>query len=324
MPELNRVVSRLIESQAVDLCIADFMVAVPNVRLDGPVPVVYFSHNVEHLIWRRLRDNERFWRRALLELEWRKMRRCEADTCRRAQRTIAVSAQDRAVLSSIAPGADIRDVPTGVDIEYFAPQQNTEVSHRLVYVGSMDWYPNEDGVLFFIDAILPAIRRRIPEASLTVVGRNPSRRLRDAAASAAVEVTGTVDDIRPFVAQAAIVVVPLRVGGGTRLKIFEAMAMGKAVVSTTIGAEGLPLTDDVHVIRADEPHAFADAVVTLLLDPVRRREIGKAARQLVEQRYSWDKVAADFAALLEPKLSSSEIEMGYEAGAAESGREFST
>jgi glycosyltransferase involved in cell wall biosynthesis len=163
----------------------------------------------------------------------------------------------------------------------------------------MDWYPNEDAVLHFIDSILPLIRGAIPAASLTVVGRNPSTRLRQAAATAHVEVTGTVEDVRAFVAQAAVVIVPLRVGGGTRIKIFEAMAMGKAVVSSTIGAEGLPLVDGVHFKCADEPQAFADAVVAMLRNPERRRSLGEAGRQLVAQHYSWGQVTANFAALLE-------------------------
>ncbi len=286
--------------QAVDLCVADFMVAVPNVALAGPVPVVYFAHNVEYMIWKRLHDNEpRSWRRALLAIEWRKMRRCEAATCRDALLTVAVSTQDRDALAALAPNAAVRAVPTGVDIDYFAPDHGAEIPDRLVYVGSMDWQPNEDAVLYFIDAILPRIRRARPAVSLTVVGRNPSRRLQRRAVEAGVRLTGTVDDVRAFVAEAAVVVVPLRVGGGTRLKIFEALAMGKAVVSTTVGAEGLPLIDGTHWMRADEPAAFAAAVVALLRNPARRRQLGTAGRRLVEEHYSWAQIAAAFETLIE-------------------------
>jgi glycosyltransferase involved in cell wall biosynthesis len=300
VPELRDEVTRLMGKRSVDVCVADFMVAIANVKMNGPVPVVYFSHNVEYLIWRRLCDNEkRIWRRMLLEIEWRKMRRCEAATCEQAKLTVAVSAQDRDVLQLLAPDAAISDIPTGVDISYFAPHQNTEIPDRLVYLGSMDWYPNEDAVLYFIESILPAIRRECPEVSLFVVGRNPGRILQQAAALAEVKVTGTVDDIRPFLAQASVVIVPLRIGGGTRLKIFEAIAMGKSVVSTTIGAEGLPLVNGINFICADEPQMFADEVVALLRDPERRRRIGNAGQQLVEQHYSWNRVAEDFAALIQ-------------------------
>lgn len=293
-------IANLAATQAIDLCVADFMVAVPNVPLAGPVPVVYFAHNVEYMIWKRLCDNEsRAWRRALLGIEWRKMRRCEAATCRDARLTVAVSPQDRDALATLAPGAEVRAVPTGVDIDYFAPDDDAETPDHLVYMGSMDWHPNEDAVEYFIDAILPRIRRERPAVTLTVVGRNPSRRLQRLAAQAGVHVTGTVDDVRTFVATAAVVVVPLRVGGGTRLKIFEALAMGKAVVSTTVGAEGLPLVDGTHWIRADEPVSFAEAVVTLLRDSAHRRRLGAAGRRMVEERYSWAQVATEFEALIE-------------------------
>lgn len=256
------------------------------------------------MIWQRLRDNEtRAWRRTLLEVEWRKMRRAEAEACRRARLTLAVSPQDRELLAQLAPQAEIRDIPTGVDIDYFAPSSVIERADSLVYVGSMDWQPNEDGVLYFLEHILPLIRRQRPQARLTVVGRNPSERLRRAAALAGVRVTGTVDDVRLYLAAAAVMVVPLRVGGGTRLKIFEGLAMGKAVVSTAIGAEGLPLEDRVHFLSADQPAAFAAAVVGLLQDEVLRRRLGQAGRRLVVERYSWRRVALAFEGLLETALN---------------------
>ncbi len=157
------------------------------------------------------------------------------------------------MLAKIAPEACVRSIPTGVDVSYFTPDGTAETPGRLVFVGAMDWYPNEDAALHLIDAILPLIRREQPDVSLCIVGRNPSARVLAAAAAAGVEVTGTVNDVRPHIAEATVLVVPIRVGGGTRLKIFEALAMAKAVVSTTIGAEGLPLTDGEHLLLADIP-----------------------------------------------------------------------
>lgn len=300
VPELQREAARLIADQEIDLCVADFLVAVSNVPRVESIPVVYFSHNVEYMIWKRLRDNaDGILRRVLLAIEWRKMRRCEAEACRRARLTVTVSPQDCAMLAELAPGADVRSVSTGVDVSYFSLNENMEVFDRLVFVGSMDWHPNEDAVLYFIEAILPSIRRERPSVSMTVVGRNPSERLRQAAVKADVRVTGTVDDVRALVAAAAVVVVPLRVGGGTRLKIFEALAMSKAVVSTTIGAEGLPLIDGTHYVCADEPIIFASKVVSLLRDPVRRRRLGIAGRKLVEERYSWEQVVSEFELFIE-------------------------
>jgi glycosyltransferase involved in cell wall biosynthesis len=288
-------VRRLIERREVDLCIADFLSATVNVPLEGPIPVVFFAHNVEHMIWKRLCQNERNpWRRALLQLEWLKMRRYEAHVSGRVPLTIAVSEPDRALLTALAPGARIRTIPTGVDTTYFSPNGVHEQPVGLVFSGSMDWYPNEDAVLHFIEAVLPRIRREVPGVSLTVAGRNPSPRLSIAASAVGVRITGTVDDIRPYLAEAAVYVVPLRIGGGTRLKIFEALAMGKAVVSTTVGAEGLPLIPGKHFVQADDPADFGRAVVSLLRDADRRRALGLAGRRLVEERYSWAQVAHEF------------------------------
>ncbi len=295
VPALRREVERRLACGGVDLVVADFLLAAPNLACTAAPPTVLFAHNVEHVIWQRLGEVERrAWRRILLSLESRKMRRYEARACAQARLTIAVSDADRELLAAAAPGASVRAVPTGVDIDYFAPDGVAEVPGRLVFTGSMDWYPNEDGIAHFIEAVLPRVRREVPAATLTVVGRNPSDRLRDAAAAAGVRVTGLVDDVRPHMAEAAVYVVPLRIGGGTRLKIFEALSMAKAVVSTAVGAEGLPLAPGRHFLQADEPAAFAEAVTSLLRDSARRRAIGAAGRRLVEERYSWSKVVDEF------------------------------
>ena len=240
-----------------------------NVPMNGSAPVVLFEHNVEYQIWQRLAALERRpWIRALLEVEWRKLRAREADACRRADLTIAVSADDRRRLERLAPGIAAASIPTGVDTDYFTPMSRLERPAHLVFSGSMDWHPNEDAVIHFLDAILPSIRARIPETTFTVVGRNPSTRLREVAARfAGVTITGTVSDVRPAIAEGAVYVVPLRAGGGTRLKIFEALAMARPVVSTTVGAEGLGIEPGLHYTCADQPREFADAVVSLLKDP---------------------------------------------------------
>jgi glycosyltransferase involved in cell wall biosynthesis len=295
IPAVKSAAERLIAEKNIDVCVADFLLAAANVPLDGPAPVVFFSHNVEHMIWKRLCEVEtRWWRRALLEIEWRKMRRYESQACARAQLTVAVSDTDRATLAARAPGAGVRSISTGVDVSYFTPNGYHEAPAALVFTGSMDWYPNEDAILYFMETILPAIRREIPGARLSVVGRNPTPRLLAAASAASVRVTGTVTDIRPYVAEAAVYIVPLRIGGGTRLKIFEALAMAKAVVSTSIGAEGLPLVHGEHFLQADDARDFAGAVVSLLRDPERRKALGASGRRLVEEHYSWQHAAREF------------------------------
>ncbi|HEV8657048.1 MAG TPA: glycosyltransferase [Thermoanaerobaculia bacterium] len=301
IPPLAKEVKRLLKT-GVDVCIADFLAAVPNVPMGDGVPVVLFEHNVEHLIWQRLTQHEKSpWRRALLGIESSKMRRREADACRRADLTLAVSETDGAVLHEIAPAAKIAAVPTGVDTSYFTPNGGPSSDHALVFTGSLDWFPNEDAILYFLEEMFPAIRESVKDVTLTVVGRNPSAKLTAAMqATDGARLTGTVDDVRPYVHDGAVFVVPLRIGSGTRLKIFEALAMGKAVVSTSIGAEGLGLEHGTHFLQADTPRDFASAVISLLRDPARRDGLGHAARSLVETHYSWPQVSRRFEELLQP------------------------
>jgi polysaccharide biosynthesis protein PslH len=295
VPEVRAQVEALMKAD-VDLVVVDFLFAAMNVPITRSTPVVLFEHNVEYQIWQRLaRLERRPWIRALLEIEWRKLRDREADACRRADLTIAVSADDRRRLEQLAPGIRAASIPTGVDTTYFTPMPAVEQPAHLVFSGSMDWHPNEDAVLYFLDAIFPLIRAQRPDTTFTVVGRNPSGRLRDAAARVrGVTITGTVSDVRPSIAEGAVYVVPLRAGGGTRLKIFEALAMARPVVSTTVGAEGLGIGPGRHYMCADTPGAFADAVLSLLQDPARRAQLGAAGRHLVESCYSWATIGRVF------------------------------
>ena len=227
------------------------------------------------------------------------MERAERSYARLADNVMTVSDTDRTFFERFIDARNISVIPTGVDVDYFRPGPCDQGSDSLVFTGSMDWMPNEDAVLFFADRILPQIRSQVPGVRLHVVGRRPSKRLRDLAAKeSAIEVTGTVEDIRPYVRNASVYVVPLRVGGGTRLKIFEAMAMGKAVVATSIGAEGLPVQHGENILLADDPNEFANQVVNLLRSPSVRAVLGNAARLLVEQKHNWDSVGSYFEATL--------------------------
>jgi glycosyltransferase involved in cell wall biosynthesis len=210
-----------------------------------------------------------------------------------ADHVVAVSENDRAFFLQYVEPSRVSVIPTGVDTEYFQPSPEPEQPDTMVFTGTMDWMPNEDGVAYFVDKIFPLIRREIPDAVFWAVGRRPPRRIQ-ALASGSVVVTGAVDDIRPYLGKAALCVVPLRSGSGTRIKIFEAMAMGKAVISTTMGAEGLPVRRGENIILADDPADFTRQVVQLMRDPQRRAELGRAARRLVEENYGWPSVAARF------------------------------
>jgi glycosyltransferase involved in cell wall biosynthesis len=200
---------------------------------------------------------------------------------------VFVSQPDEKLLNERVPGLCTAIVPNGVDIEYFMPNQGPDAP-ALIYTGGMNMFANRDAVMFFLSDIWPLIRTRVPGVRFYAVGQDPPRELSALAErDPQVVVTGYVTDVRPLVRDASVYVVPLRVGGGTRLKVLDAMAMGKAMVSTSIGCEGLDVRPDEHLLVADTPEQFADRTVALLEDKNRRFSLGRAARELVERRYSW-------------------------------------
>jgi sugar transferase (PEP-CTERM/EpsH1 system associated) len=262
-----------------------------------PCPTVLFTHNVESEIWRRHADTAKNpLVRALYRQQYRRMPRFERRAVARFDRVLAVSDADRDTFTRLYPGAiqrTVQVIPTGVDAEYFTPSGPPSPSddRSIVFTGSMDWLPNEDAMLSFCRDVLPRVRAAEPRATLTIVGRRPTTAVQRLAADQGVLVTGRVEDVRPYLERATVFAVPIRVGGGTRLKIFEAMAMGKAVVSTTVGAEGLDVVPDLHLLVADGPQNFADAIVSLFRDVERRRQLEQAGRTLVIDRYDWAAVA---------------------------------
>jgi sugar transferase (PEP-CTERM/EpsH1 system associated) len=300
----RRAIARLCAGKIFDVIVSDFLPPVVNLPSRLPCPAVLFTHNVEAEIWRRHVDTARGKvRRRLLESQWRRMLRFEADALRRFDLILAVSETDRETLRRLYRAAwsvPVHVVRTGVDTEFFHPPPATgRRAPHLVFTGSMDWLPNEDAMVHFCREVLPLIREAEPRTTLAIVGRAPTPAVRRLAHLPGVEVTGRVEDVRPEIARGAVYVVPLRIGGGTRLKIFEAMAMGKAVVSTKVGAEGLPVTDGRDIVIADEPPAFARAVVSLLRDDAARGALEDAARRLVVDHFDWGAVAGDLEAALD-------------------------
>ena len=315
----RRRLRQLLKQQSFDLIVCDFLFPAVNLPKRLPCPAVIFTHNVESEIWRRHADTQSgTLARWLYRLQYRRMLRYEGQTLRRFDGVLAVSDADRDSFARLYPGAaaePVHVVPTGVDTDYFSPAPGSPRTADIVFTGSMDWLPNEDAMLHFCSHVLPLIRADEPAARLWIVGRAPTPAVRKLMedADAGIQVTGRVEDVRPYMRDAAVYVVPLRIGGGTRLKIFEAMAMGKAVVSTTVGAEGLPIVPGEHLLIADEPHTFARAVVRLMRDRHRRERLGAAARALVVARYDWSAVAGS----LEDALTRVAI------GQARGGREVS-
>jgi sugar transferase (PEP-CTERM/EpsH1 system associated) len=304
-PEVRRELRALLQGESYDVIVCDFLVAAGVIPWDVPTPKVIFTHNVEAAIWRRHYEvaTNPIWK-AISWQEWRKMEAAERRYLRLADHVLAVSETDRDAFASFLETQKLTVIPTGVDLDYFQPMPVEEIANSLVFTGSMDWLPNEDGIAYFVDAILPLIKQQHPEVSLEVVGRSPSRKLQALAEKEkTARLTGWVEDIRPFVARGQVCIVPLRIGGGTRLKIFEAMAMAKAVVSTSVGAEGLPVRHGENILLADTPDDFARSVMSLLRDSNQRKRLGTSARALVQERYSWPRVAESFAHALQDVIT---------------------
>jgi glycosyltransferase involved in cell wall biosynthesis len=283
--------------------------------------IVFDDHNCETMLQRSyaLIDarSPRRWAGAIYSLiQWQKLRRYEADVCRRAHQVLAVSETDAVALQRLVSDLDVTVIPNGIDTAQYEADPSPEMRESgaeprptLVFTGKMDFRPNVDAVRWFAKAIWPHIRAKVPEVQFYAVGQRPHPQLDALRADPGIKLTGWVGDMRPYITAATVYVAPLRMGSGTRLKLLEAMALGKAIVSTRLGAEGLtgeaPVdttttiasprpstirgTDGLALMLVDDnnPGAFADAVVTLLRDPCRRHHLGTAARAFVQVNYDW-------------------------------------
>ena len=260
--------------------------------LAAQVPRVLDEHNVEWALWaRHARFAPSVPARAYALLQALKMRRFEARTCSLFDECTVVSEIDAVRLKRICPSAKVSVVPNGVDTDAFRPTSAPPMPGRLVFVGSMDWLPNQDGLRWFTSRVWPRLRRRCPHASLCVVGRRPPAKVASLASANGFDLVPDAPDVRPYVAQAEAFIVPLRIGGGTRLKILEALAMQKPVVSTTVGAEGLDLSHGEHLLIADDPDAFAAAVERVLSDAAFAARLAAAGREAVASTHNWDRLA---------------------------------
>ena len=227
------------------------------------------------------------FRGAYSALEWRKVRREERYAWSHLDGCTVTSVRDQEMLLSEEPAAHTAVVPNGVDLDFFHTSPSVPHERRhLLFFGAIDYHPNTEGVLFFLRHVFPELLARYPGLHLSIVGRNPPESV-TAQRSAQIEVTGVVDDVRPWLERANVVIVPLRIGGGTRLKILEAMAMGKAVVSTSLGAEGLDVVPERDLLLADGASAFVEQIGRLLDDAPLSQRLGTSARQVVASSYSW-------------------------------------
>ena len=291
-------IARVRKAFRFDSVVCDFLSPAPNFPTLSDC--VLFQHNVETMIWRRHAQNATdFLRRFYFNLQAQRMFNWEKRMCLTASEVIAVSPQDAALMREMFGATTVSDIPTGVDVEFFRRPDASPRKADLVFLGSMDWMPNIDGMEYFVRDILPLIRKKLPDCTLAIVGRTPTPAIQALAErDPKIQVTGTVADVRPWLWGAKASIVPLRIGGGTRLKIYESMAAGTATVSTTIGAEGLDVKHPDNIRLADDPAEFANQCIQLLENDAERERVASAALQLVTTRFSWDVVVSQFEKLL--------------------------
>ena len=307
IPAYRQKIRELVATETFDLVHYE-MFHTAQFHTETDLPGVLSQQNVDSAIWQRLCSETAnpfykcaYWtqQRAFQRYERVLSPKFDAVTCT-SDIDASVFQQHCAEYSSRHNEKDLQPrcrplieiIPNGVDVTHYQPDFTAEAPAHLIYIGSMDWYPNEDAVAFFVEEVLPRIQLSVPEVKFSIVGGNPASRVQKLAEREGVVVTGRVPEIKPYFAEATVFVVPLRIGSGTRLKILEALAMGKAIVSTAVGAEGLALKDGEEIFIADEPTAFADAVTRLLKDPSLRRRIGESGRVRVEQDYDWRSIGA--------------------------------
>lgn len=264
----------------------------------GAPVLVYDAHNAEYLLQKRafltdVRRPRRWPQAAYSCAQWLRLRCYEREMCQRADGVVAVSEPDARAIARLAPGVAPLVIPNGVDTRNYRTDLPDSLPLRhpnLVFTGKMDFRPNVDAMRWFHGQVWPEIRRRVPEAHLYIVGKAPHPEVQRLGREPGITVTGYVPDILPYFGGADVYIVPLRVGGGTRLKVLEALATGLPMVSTRLGAEGIELQDGEHALLADTPAAFSAAVVRLLHDPALRERLSRQARQLAEERYDWRRI----------------------------------
>lgn len=285
-------IKELLDNEKFNLIHCDSVQVSKNVLKLTSVPKVLTEHNIEsQILYRAALAERNILKKLYLYYQYLKLRRYEISACKQFDRVVTVSEEDKRFLVRFIDEDKISVVPNGVDTEYFkltTPNSLLPTEQSIVFTGSMDWLPNIDAVKYFCKDILPLIWEKKNNLKFYIVGRNaPKDIIALGKNDNRIIVTGSVEDVRPYMEKASVFVVPLRIGGGTRLKILEAMAMEKAVISTSIGCEGLEVIDEKDIIIADGPDKFADKVLMLLDNKEMREEMGKHGRQLVEEKYGW-------------------------------------
>ena len=287
--QLAETIQQLVKKNNYDLVHLDHLDAAIYLPFCGNIPVYLDQHNFETKLFQSVRDNTtNFILRRYIEQQLKKLSKFEAEILRKSNAIGSVSSNDASLMAEIVDHKKIDVVPNGVDLDFFDIEKKP-LPFRVVTIGSLDWQPNVEGLIWFLDKTWPLVVDQCPQATFQIVGRSPPKSLLDRA-SDKILIAASVPDIRNYASQAAAFVIPLFSGGGTRLKALEAMAMRMPLVSTPTGVEGINCKDGEHVFIAETPTAFANKVVEVLNDQKMAMTIAEKARQLMEDQYSWDAI----------------------------------
>ncbi len=289
VPEMQSALNTICSLHHFDVVIFESVI-VAGYQLPMGMKSIIDQHNIEHELsertFKHVKAPIRKW------YNWREsglLKRGEIERCRKADAVLVTSEREYDALRNLIPGQQIEVIPNGVDTRTFVQRGPVrEISHHITFTGSMDYFPNIDAVLFFARRCWPIIQEQLPDATWQIVGKNPPAEIQRLSALPGITVTGTVPEVQPYLAVSSVVIAPLQIGSGTRLKILEALAMQKAVVTTSVGCEGLAVENEKHLLIANRPEEFAQAVVTLLQNAEWRTKLGNAGRALVEAEYSWE------------------------------------
>ncbi|MGB8658692.1 MAG: glycosyltransferase family 4 protein [Candidatus Zixiibacteriota bacterium] len=287
-PRMMEAIKKVVSAHRIDLIHFDTIALAQYSAYVGDSKRILNHHNVESmLLLRRATAEKNPFKKLYLYLQAKKLRKYEGEIIERFDLNLVVSTPDKKEIQGYSPKAKVEVVANGVDTEYFHVSETPITKDNLVFTGGMKWFPNRDAIIYFLKEIWPLVKKEMPDLSLTLIGRQPLEEVVRKSKKEKIEVLGFVEDVRPYVAQATAYIVPMRVGGGTRLKILDALACGKAVISTSIGCEGLEVTPGRNILIGDSPGEFAEQVIRVCTNGDLRRSLGKEGRKLVEEKYSW-------------------------------------
>lgn len=296
--EFKATISSLLNKQSFDVIHIESFYMLQNIPSDNTLPILLSEPAIEYMAWQRhAKVAEPFYQRPGIALEALKMRVYEPRTWKQVDVVGVMSDYDAEIIRKVTPQTKTALAPNGVDVEYFQPSNTPRDSATAMFMGDYKYFPNTDAAMYFIKEIMPLIRNKRPDFRLTLIGKDPTPELVAISndPNSGVTATGLVDDTRPYLTQSTLFVCPLRSGSGTRFKLLEALACGLPVISTSIGSEGLVSENSDHMILADTPQAFADAVLKILSEPETAEEIGQEGRKWVVENHAWEYSAGQIA-----------------------------